>query len=117
MNIDVLYTYAKKFMQNEFPDEAPYFDIAWDVFKDILKKGKDKDLDLNGPIVRFEGDDTIMAPKVIQAFYMLFDLEEKTESFNKEEFISLAMKDLSKYKFSPEIQVKIVDSFLETRHG
>ena len=117
MNIDAIHTYAEEFMQKEFPDEAPYFEIAWEVFKDILKNGKDRDPDLSGPIVRFEGDDTIMAPKVIQAFYMLFALEDEIEPFNKEEFTSLAMKNLTENKVSPELSEKIVDFFLETRHG
>lgn len=119
MNIDmkVLYTYAKKFMQMKFPDEAPYFDIAWEVFEEFAKRGKDKDLDLKGPIVRLEGDDTIMAPIVIRAFYTLFStFGKKIESLSDEDFKSSAMETLSENKVSSELSMKIVDFFLETHH-
>jgi hypothetical protein len=52
MNLDRIYISAKKFMEKEYPDEAPYFDIAWEIFEEIIHEDTGEDLDMKGPVVR-----------------------------------------------------------------
>ena len=52
MKKEKVYTYSKKFMEKEYPDEAPYFDIAWEIFEEIIHEGTGENLDLKGPLVR-----------------------------------------------------------------
>ncbi len=112
--IDSIYTYSQKFMEKEYPDEAPYFDIAWEIFEEILRGGKDSSntLDLKGPMVRLEGGDTIMAPLVIKAFYTLFrELGEEIES-GKPGILASAKQILSEHKFPSEFSEKALDFIL-----
>ncbi len=114
MNLDKVYSYAKTFMEKEYPDEALYFDIAWEIFEEIVQGERCKNLDLKGPIVRFEGDDTIMAPVAIRAFYTLYsELGDKIESSDDVTLRSSVMEVLSQKKFSPEFITKIVDFILK----
>lgn len=111
MYMDKVKEYSKKFMERKYPDEAPYFDIAWEIFEEIIKGEKGEDLDLKGPIVRFEGDDTIMAPMVIRAFYTLYyEIGEEIESGGDPMNLKpLMMEVLTRNNFSPEFSKKIID--------
>lgn len=108
-------THSEKFMEKEYPDEAPFFHIAWEIFEEVLQDtGKDAP-DLKGPVVRFEGDDTIMAPVVIRAFYTIFlEFEEEIESSSGNVRV-LIEELLSKNKFAPEFSARITDFLLEKR--
>ncbi len=111
MNIDmeVLYIYSKKFMEKEYSDEASYFDIAWEIFEEIMKDTVKKPLDLKEPTVRLEGDDTVMAPVVIRAFYVLFS-ELGGKILSRDAILKPSiMEVLHRSKFSPELSIKIVD--------
>ena len=113
MNMDKVKIYAEKFMEKEYRDEAPYFHIAWDIFKEICET-ENIDLDLKGPVVRFEGEDTIMAPTVIRAFYTLFsEAGDKIKTLEDAALESLIMEVLSRNKFSSEFSRKIADFVLE----
>jgi hypothetical protein len=71
---------------------------------------------LNLFILRFEGEDTIMAPEVIRASYILFsELGDKMESSDDTTLRRLMMEALSQNKFSHEFSMKIVDFILEHR--
>lgn len=52
MKMDKIYNLAKEFMEKEYPDEAPYFDIAWEIFEEIMKSDEGEDLGLKGPLAR-----------------------------------------------------------------
>lgn len=119
MNMDKVKEYSKKFMEKEYPDEAPYHHIAWEIFQEVMKKGENANLDLEPPAVRDEGGDTIMAPMVIQAFHTIFfELGEEIESSKDSASLkSLMMEVLSKCKFSPEFSKKIIDFILEYTNG
>jgi hypothetical protein len=52
MTLDNVHTYAKRFMEKEYPDEAPYFDIAWEIFEEIVQGNRNVTQDLKEPIVR-----------------------------------------------------------------
>ncbi len=110
-------THAEKFMQREYPDEAPYFYIAWEIFEEVIQDDKNEDLDLKGPIVRLEGDDTIMAPSVIRAFYILFTELGQRRSENSENLKKEMLQFLSQNKFSSELSMKIVDFIIENKDG
>ena len=116
MNMDKVKEDSKKFMERKYTDEAPYFDIAWEIFEEIMKGEKDEDLDLKGPIVRFEGDDTIMAPMVIRAFYTLYsEIEKEIESGRDLVNLKpLMMEVLSGNNFSPEFSTKVIDFVVES---
>ena len=114
MNLERIYISAKEFMEKEYPDEAPYFDIAWEIFEEIIHEGTGEDLDLKGPVVRLEGNDTIMAPMVIRAFYILHTKRGESEPGDLTLFKSSMMEILSKSKFSTEFSGKVVDFFLES---
>jgi len=109
--MDKVKEYAEEFMEKEYSDEAPYFHIAWEIFEEVLQDTEGHTPDLKGPIVRFEGDDTIMAPVVIRAFYTIFSEfgEEIDSTEGIETLKSSIMEILSKNKFSPEFSMKIVD--------
>lgn len=120
--MDQIKRYAEKFMEKEYPDEAPYFPIAWDTFKRVLRDKTD-DLglkrptvrDLEGPSVVLEGDDTIMAPMVIRAFHILFTVAQRMESENPETLKQEMLQLLSQNRFSLEFSMEIVDFFMENR--
>jgi hypothetical protein len=117
MTLDNVHTYAKKFMEREYPDEAPYFDIAWEIFEEIVQGNRNVTLDLKGPIIRFEGEDTIMAPKVIRASYVVFnELGDKIESSDDTTLRPLMIEALFQNKFSHEFSQKIVEFILEHRN-
>jgi len=52
MNMDKVKEHSEKFMEKEYTDEAPYFDIAWEIFEEIIKGDKGEGLDLKGPVMR-----------------------------------------------------------------
>ena len=116
---------AKEFMEREYPDEAPYFSIAWETFEKALQGRKATVRDLRGPtvrdlrpIVRLERDDTIMAPKVIRAFHMLFTMmEQKIEPEPSESIKREMLEFLSEKTFSLEFSMDIVDFFMENRNN
>ena len=109
--MDKVKEYAEEFMEKEYSDEAPYFHIAWEIFEEVLQDTEGHTPDLKGPIVRFEGDDTIMAPVVIRAFYTIFSkFGEEIDSTEDTETLKSSIREiLSKNKFSHEFSVKIVD--------
>lgn len=115
MNMDRIYVVAKRFMEKMYPDEAPYFDIAWDIYKQTLKDGIDDSRDFKGPVVRFEGEDTIMAPSVIGSISILYKkFEKEIESGKEHETIKKKMEQLLKGKdFSDDFTEEIVDFVLE----
>ncbi len=110
--LDQVKRYSEEFIEGEYPDEAPYFPIAWDNFKEILQDSGD-DLVLKGPIVRdlrrAGGGDTVMAPMVIRAFYILLTMVKGMESEDirtcKQEMLNL----LSQNKFPLDFSMGIVD--------
>lgn len=119
--MDQIKHYAEKFMEKEYPDEAPYFPIAWDTFMRVLQD-KNDDLELVKPTVRdseesvvLEQDDTIMAPTVIRAFHILFTITQKMESDNPETLKQEMLQVLSQNKFPLEFSMEIVDFFMENR--
>ena len=119
--MDQIKHYAEKFMEKEYPDEAPYFPIAWDTFMRVLQD-KNDDLELVKPTVRdseesvvLEQDDTIMAPTVIRAFHILFTIMQKMESDNPETLKQEMLQVLSQNKFPLEFSMEIVDFFMENR--
>ncbi len=128
MNKDILdrvKRYAEEFVEKEYPDEAPYFDIAWETFEEAIQGSKIslKGLtvkDLRGPTVRnlqrlnLEGDSTIMAPRVIRAFHILFTAEQRMGPDGSENLKQEMVQILSQ-KFSLELSLKIVDFFMENK--
>ena len=128
MNKDILdrvKRYAEEFVEREYPDEAPYFDIAWETFEEAIQGSKIglKGLtvkDLRGPTVRnlqrlnLEGDSTIMAPRVIRAFHILFTTVQRMGPDGSENLKQEMVQILSQ-KFSLELSLKIVDFFMENR--
>ncbi len=128
--IDQVKDFAEEFMEKEYPDEAPYFHIAWDNFEKALQNSKiepgEEPLvwDLKGPLVRdleepvrLEGDDTIMAPTVIRAFHLLFTMVQGIESEPSESLKQEMLQFLSQKKFSLEFSMEIVDFFMEKGDG
>lgn len=128
--MDQVKDFAEEFMEKEYPDEAPYFHIAWDNFEKALQNSKiepgEEPLvwDLKGPLVRdleepvrLEGDDTIMAPMVISAFHLLFTMVRGIESEPSESLKQEMLQFLSQKKFSLEFSMEIVDFFMEKRDG
>ncbi|MGC1120366.1 MAG: hypothetical protein WBA22_04655 [Candidatus Methanofastidiosia archaeon] len=98
-------------MKKKYPEEALYFDIAWEIFEEFVEKTESRDLDLKGPIVRFGGEDTIMAPSVIHAFYVLYtEMGEAMESPDEDFSIQREMMELlASHKFSPQFSMEIVE--------
>jgi len=121
---------AKEFVEREYPDEAPYFDIAWEIFREALQSKKNigpsrgltvSDLkrptirDLKRPTVILGENGTIMAPRVIRAFHILFTMNGRMKPENSESLKQEMLQLLSQKKFSPELSIKIVDFFMENR--
>lgn len=117
--------YAEEFVEREFPDEAPYFDIAWETFTETLQSTGCIGLkgltikDLRGPTVRdlkrctgLEKDSTIMAPRVIRAFHILCNTWQRMELDDSENCKQEMVQILSQ-KFSLDFSLKIVDFFME----
>lgn len=119
---------AKKFVEKEYPSEAPYFDIAWETymkaFQSNTNTGSDRMLrikDLRKPTVRdseepateAERSSTIMAPKAIRAFHILLSRAEKMESGSSEKSKQEMLLLLSQKKFPSEFSMKIVDFLME----
>ncbi|MBU7044846.1 MAG: hypothetical protein HXS54_00300 [Theionarchaea archaeon] len=105
---------AEEFMERNYPDEAPYFDVAWDTFTEVLQSREDA-VELKGPALRgimdpIKGDDTVMAPMVIRAFHILFTMTVKPESHEPSEQEIL---DVLSQWFSLEFSMEIVDFFME----
>ena len=129
--MDQVQCFAEEFMEKEYPDEAPYFHIAWDNFEKALQNsriepGEEPSVwDLRGPLVRdfeepsvrLEGDDTIMAPMVIHAFYLLFTMIQGIELEPSESLKQEMLQLLSENKFSLEFSMGIVDFFTKKRDG
>lgn len=119
--MDQVRSYAEEFMESEYPDEAPYFDIAWDNFAEALQDNRDDDWGLKGPTVRdAKGhlrleDDIIMAPMVIRAFHLLFTATKRMESEDNEIFKQKMVQFLSEKKFSLDFSMKIASFFVENR--
>ncbi|MGD2250990.1 MAG: hypothetical protein PVF58_21545 [Candidatus Methanofastidiosia archaeon] len=118
MNMDRIRAVAKRFMEKKYPDEAPYFDIAWDIYKQTIKDGIDDSRDFKGPVVRFEGDDTIMAPAVIGAVSILYNKFEKEIESGSEipDLKNRMMTLLRGKKFSEEFSKTILDFILENQN-
>lgn len=112
--MDQIKEYAEEFMERKYPDEAPYFEIAWDSFTEVLHDSADA-VGLKGPALRgiervVEGD-IVMAPMVIRAFHLLFTVvpmeSESCETLKQE------MLHVLSQKFSLEFSMEIVDFFME----
>jgi len=119
---------AKEFIEREYPDEAPYFDIAWETFKKAIQSkniGRDRGLtigDLKKPSVRDSNESfglgrrsTITAPRVIRAFHILFAMMQRKESKTSENLKQEMLHLLSQENFSSEFSMKIVDFFMEKK--
>ncbi len=106
---------SKRFMEKEYADEASYFDIAWEVYQEVREKEENANQSFEPPVVRLEGDDTIMAPMVIKAFHFLYSKlgEEIESSENTANLRSSMMKILSENNFSREFSTKVIDFLLE----
>ena len=52
MNMDKVKEHSRKFMERKYTDEAPYFDIAWEIFEEIMKSDEGESPDLKRPMVR-----------------------------------------------------------------
>jgi hypothetical protein len=102
---------SREYMKKKYPEEAPYFDIAWEIFEEFVQKTGSRDLDLKGPIVRFGGEDAIMAPSVIHGFYILYsEMGEEMEAPDDVGSIRQKMLDtLTSHKFSPQFSTDLVD--------
>ncbi|MBU6998183.1 MAG: hypothetical protein HXS41_12885 [Theionarchaea archaeon] len=111
---DEIYRSSKEYMKKKYPEEALYFDIAWEIFEEFVEKTESPDLDLKGPIVRFGGKDSIMAPSVIHAFYIIFlEMGETIDSPDDDGSLGREMKRiLASHKFAPQFATEIVDFFL-----
>lgn len=110
--MDQIKEYAEEFMERKYPDEAPYFEIAWDSFTEILQD-KGDGVGLKGPALRGVErviEDSVMAPLVISAFHILFTMPVGSEHYEprKQELL----QQLSQ-KFSLEFSMEIVDFFME----
>lgn len=123
--MDRVKQYAEEFVEREYPDEAPYFDVAWETFEEAIQGSKIglKGLtikDIRGPTVRnlqrlkLEGDGTIMAPRVIRAFHILFTTMQRRGPDDSESLKQDMVQILSQ-KFSLEFSMRIVDFFMENR--
>ena len=128
---------AKEFVEKKWPDEAPYFPIAWEAYERALQgdssmhrpsavrdSRKSVVRNLKGPTVRdshrftvrLDDDTIIMGPRVIRAFHILFTMmAERTESENSETLKQEMLQQLSQGKFSLEFSREIVDFFVENR--
>ncbi len=119
---------AKEFVEKEYPEEALYFDIAWTTYSKALQGNPStssgriltiKDLrkptvrDLRKPTVRLGGSSTIMAPRVIRAFHILFTTNQRMESEPNENHKQEMLQLLSQEKFSTEFSTKVVNFFME----
>lgn len=120
--MDQVKHYAEVFMKREYPDEAPFFDIAWNNFIEALRDNKNDVWMLKGPTVRDARgparprDDIIMAPMVIRAFHLLFAMmAQRMEPEDKEILKQEMVQFLLKHKFSLEFSTEIVNFFMENR--
>ncbi len=138
--MDQVKRYAKEFVERQYPDEAPYFSIAWEAYVKAHQSSGNIDLrsgrrptadsrksalrNLKGPTVRgsrksalkLDGDNIIMGPMVIRAFHILLTMvKQRTESENSENLKQEMLQLLSQEKFSIEFSMKIVDFYMENR--
>ena len=114
--------YAQEFVEREYPEEAPYFDIAWETYRKALQDesntGPRRMLtvrDLKKPTVRLSRSSPIMAPRVIRAFHILFTVTDRVESESRKRSKQEMLQFFSQEKFSFEFSMKIVDFFTERR--
>ncbi|MBU7010736.1 MAG: hypothetical protein HXS46_08600 [Theionarchaea archaeon] len=122
--------YAQEFVEREYPEEAPYFDIAWETYRKALQDESNtgprrmltvRDLkkptvrDLKKPTVRLSRSSPIMAPRVIRAFHILFTVTDRVESESRKRSKQEMLQFFSQEKFSFEFSMKIVDFFTERR--
>lgn len=139
--MDQVKHYAKEFVERQYPDEAPYFSIAWEAYVKAHQSSRNIDhrsgssrhtadsrrsalRNLKGPTVRgsrrsalnLDGDNIIMGPRVIRAFHILITMmEQRTESENSENLKQEMLQLLLQEKFSHEFSMKIVDFYMENR--
>ncbi|MGD2248962.1 MAG: hypothetical protein PVF58_11200 [Candidatus Methanofastidiosia archaeon] len=119
---------AQEFVKRRYPDEVPYFDIAWKTFTKALNKsnrmtqGKRPTItDLRGPTLRNSkrptilGDETIMAPRVIHAFHLLFTMAPTRKPENNESLKQEMLQFLSQKEFSLEFSMEIITFFIENQ--
>lgn len=72
MNLEDVKQISLRFMEEHYPHEAPYFHIAWDIFEELDSTESDSIMNFKGPRVRLNGNGTVMAPRIIRAYYILF---------------------------------------------
>lgn len=136
--MDQVKYYSREFVGKHYPDEAPYFGIAWEAYEKTLQTSMNGGLggglahnarrptikDLRGPTVRgsresvprLEEDGTLMALKTIRAFHILFAMatqtvESKSSVSSRQEMLQLLLQR----KFSLEFSEEIVNFFVEQR--
>lgn len=119
MKLDKVKDISYRFMEKEYPHEAPYFHLAWEIFQGFLTGEPDSIVNLKPPQVRLNGDSTVMAPRVIQAYYILFLTygEEIHALEESEEIRSMLMNILSEKGISSSISEKIIDFLFESRRS
>lgn len=122
--MDQVKRYAEEFVEREYPDEAPYFDIAWDNFTEALQDNRNDIWGLKGPTVRDAKapprvkHDIIMVPRVIRAFHLLIAMmTQRMESEDNESLKQEMVQFLTERKFSLEFSTEIVNFFMEKRDG
>lgn len=121
MYLDKVRVYSREFMKTEYPDEASYFHIAWEIFEGVLQDDVESTVSLRGPIVRsvqrLEEDEAVMAPQVIRAFSILFsELGDEIHLADAARLRSLMMDLLFENQFSSEFSMKVVDFVLKKRN-
>lgn len=136
--MDQVKYYSREFVGKHYPDEAPYFGIAWEAYEKTLQTSINGGVggglarnarrptikDLRGPtvrgsresVLRLEEDGTLMALKTIRAFHILFatttqTMESKSSASSRQEMLQLLLQN----RFSPEFSEEIVNFFMEQR--
>lgn len=126
--MDQVRRFSREFVERHYPEEILYFDVAWEIYEKALKGDKNSGgtltaKELRGPTVRdsrrfktgLKGSDTIMAPRVLRAFHLLFCMAQGTESGSGERCKQEMLQLLLQERFSLEFSTEIVDFFIEKR--
>ncbi|MBU6998887.1 MAG: hypothetical protein HXS41_11120 [Theionarchaea archaeon] len=128
--VDKVRQYAEEFIEREYPEEVPYLHLIWETFAEVLKERKNGNLepknvwwDLEGPSVRDAGGSSprsgprsVMAPKVVRAFYILLTgIAHTVNSESTENLQEGMLKLLSQNEFPLDFSMDIVDFFMDKR--
>jgi hypothetical protein len=117
MNLEAIKTISYRFMKEEYPHEAPYFPIAWDIFSEFETTGSQSIMNFKGPRVRLNGESSVMAPRILRAYYILFfTYEEDIYTVNDDETTRSSMVHLlSEKEFTNQFSEKIIDFLFKER--